>query len=86
MKLKKTPMRRCVVTKEQLPKIELIRIVRTPNNEVVIDLNGKQNGRGAYLKKDIEVIEKAYRNKILNKHLEVTVPDEIFEELKEMVK
>ncbi|MDD2181681.1 MAG: YlxR family protein [Bacilli bacterium] len=86
MKARKIPMRRCVITKEQLPKIELIRIVRTPDNEVVIDSNGKQNGRGAYLKKDIEVIEKAYRNKILNKHLEVIVSDKIFEELKEMVK
>ncbi|MDD2181366.1 MAG: YlxR family protein [Bacilli bacterium] len=86
MKPRKVPMRRCVVTKEQLPKIELIRVVRTPDNEVVIDSTGKQNGRGAYLKKDIEVIEKAYRNKILNKHLEVIVPDKIFEELKEMIK
>lgn len=86
MKARNTPMRRCVITKEQLPKNELIRVVRTPDNEVVIDSNGKQNGRGAYLKKDIEVIEKAYRNKILNKHLEVIIPDKIFEELKEMVK
>ncbi|MDD2518279.1 MAG: YlxR family protein [Bacilli bacterium] len=86
MKPKKIPMRRCIVTKEQLPKSELIRIVRTPENKVVIDLTGKQNGRGAYLKKDINVIEKAYKNKILNKHLEVDVPNVLFEELREMIK
>lgn len=86
MKLKKIPMRRCIVTKEQLPKSELIRIVRTPENEVVIDITGKQNGRGAYLKRDINVIEKAYKNKMLNKHLEIEVPNVLFEELREMIK
>lgn len=86
MKLKKIPMRRCIVTKEQLPKSELIRIVRTPENEVVIDITGKQNGRGAYLKRDINVIEKAHKNKMLNKHLEIEVPNVLFEELREMIK
>lgn len=86
MKLKKIPMRRCIVTKEQLPKSELIRIVRTPENEVVIDITGKQNGRGAYLKRDINVIEKAYKNKMLNKHLEIEVSNVLFEELREMIK
>ncbi len=86
MKPKKIPMRRCIITKEQLPKHELVRVVRTPSNEVIVDLTGKQNGRGAYLKKDIKVIEKAYQNKILDKHLEVKVPDILFEQLKEIVK
>ena len=48
MKVKKIPMRTCVVTHEKLPKQELIRVVRTPEQEVIIDLNGKANGRGAY--------------------------------------
>ena len=86
MKVKKIPMRTCVVTHEKLPKQELIRVVRTPEQEVIIDLNGKANGRGAYLKKDVEVFEKAKKNKVLNKHLEIEVPDEIFEQLKELVK
>lgn len=84
MKTKKIPMRRCVVTKEQLPKQELIRIVRTPEGNVVIDQTGKTNGRGAYLKKDISVYEKAFKSKILDKVLETEVPDSIFEELKNM--
>lgn len=59
--MKKIPMRSCVITREKLPKNELVRIVRTPEGEVVIDLSGKKNGHGAYLKKDLEVIEKAKR-------------------------
>ena len=85
MKVRKIPMRTCVVTKEKLPKQELIRVVRTPEGEVIIDEKGKANGRGAYLKKDIEVFKKAKISKILNRHLEVEVPDEIFEQLESMV-
>ena len=48
--MRKIPMRRCVATQEQLPKKELIRVVRTPQGEVQIDVTGKANGRGAYLK------------------------------------
>ena len=74
-KIKKIPMRTCVLTREKLPKMELIRIVRTPEGEVVIDPTGKLNGRGAYLKKDLDVINKAKKNKVLNRYLEVEVPD-----------
>ncbi len=85
MKIRKIPMRSCVVTREKYPKGELIRVVRTPEGSVVIDETGKQNGRGAYLKKDLAVIEKAEKNKILNKHLEIDIPKEIFDELKKLV-
>ena len=61
---KKIPMRSCVVTKESLPKKELIRVVRDKEGNVTIDLTGKQNGRGAYLKKDLDVIKKAKKSKI----------------------
>lgn len=81
MKIRKTPMRSCVVTREKLPKNELIRVVRTPEGEVIVDLTGKANGRGAYLKKDTAVFSKAKKNKILDKILEVEVKDEIFDEL-----
>ncbi len=84
MKQKKIPMRTCIVTKEKLPKNKLIRIVRTPDLNIVIDETGKQNGRGAYLKKDIEVYEKAKKTKILNKHLEIEVPDSVFDELEKI--
>lgn len=85
MKQRKIPMRSCVLTREKLPKQDLIRVVRTPEGKVVIDLTGKQNGRGAYLKKDLSVIEKAEKTKVLNKHLEIDVPKEIFDELKNII-
>ncbi len=82
MKTKKIPMRTCVITKEKYPKSELIRVVRTPEGNVVVDLTGRTNGRGAYLKKDLEVINKAQNSKLLNKHLEIEVPDSVYDELR----
>ena len=83
---KKIPMRSCVVTKESLPKKELIRVVRDKEENVTIDLTGKQNGRGAYLKKDLDVIKKAKKSKILERDLGVSIPDNIYEELERMIK
>lgn len=85
MKVKKIPLRTCVVTKEKLPKKDLVRVVRTPEGNIIIDETGRANGRGAYLKKDKEVFNKAKQTKILNRHLEVEVPDSIFEELGSMI-
>ena len=86
MKQKKIPMRSCVITREKLPKKELIRVVRTPEGNIIIDESGKSNGRGAYLKRDLEVIAKAKKSKVLNHILEVEVPDSIYEELNNMIK
>lgn len=83
--MKKIPMRSCVVTGEKCEKKELIRIVRDNTGKVFIDITGKANGRGAYLKKDIEVINKAKKNKILDRRLEVEVPTNIYEELEKMI-
>ena len=86
MKIKKTPMRTCVITREKCEKKDLIRVVRTPEQEVKVDETGKMNGKGAYLKKDKEVIKKAKQNKILEKILEVKVEDNIYDELINLVK
>ena len=80
MKQKKIPMRSCVVTGEKLPKRELLRIVRTTDGTVVCDLSGKINGRGAYIKKDVDVLEKAKKTKILEKRLECTISDETYQD------
>lgn len=85
MKTRKIPMRSCVVTKEKYPKMELIRIVRTKENEVIVDLTGKQNGKGAYIKKDLNVLEKAKKSKILNKVLETEVKEEVYEQLRKII-
>lgn len=81
MKARKIPMRMCVVTRESYPKKELIRVVRTPLKTVEVDKTGKKNGKGAYLKLDKEVIEKARKNKALNRALEIEIPESIYEEL-----
>lgn len=86
MKIKKIPMRTCVITREKCEKKDLIRVVRTPEQEVKVDATGKMNGKGAYLKKDKEVIKKAKQNKILEKILEVKVEDNIYDELINLVK
>ena len=83
--MKKIPMRSCVITGEKLPKKDLIRVVRTPEGNVIVDETGKANGRGAYLKKDIETFEKAEKSKILNRKLDVEVPSSIYEELKSKI-
>ena len=74
----------CVVTREKYPKKELIRVVRTEDG-VILDESGKANGRGAYLKKDLEVINKAEKTKVLEKHLEISIPSEIYDELRSML-
>lgn len=80
MKNKKIPMRMCVLTKEKLPKKELIRIVSF-QGVISVDITGKQNGKGCYLKKDVSVIEEARKKKILNHIFETEVDDSIYEEI-----
>jgi len=86
MKMRKIPMRTCVVTKEKCEKKDLIRIVRTPEGLLEIDLTGKKNGRGAYLKKSEEVFEKAKKSKILEKVLEIEINENFYEELNDLLK
>ena len=85
MKTKKIPLRTCVVTNEKLPKKDLLRIVRTPEGNVIPDVSGKANGRGAYIKADLEVLEKAKKNNTLARHLEVTMTEEDYERIKEVI-
>ena len=85
MKVKKVPMRTCVVTHEKCEKKDLLRVVRTPLGEVLYDSTGKLNGKGAYLKKSIEVINKAKKTKILEKALGVSISDEVYDNLERII-
>ena len=85
MKNRRIPMRSCVITKEKLPKNELLRIVRDPNGMVSVDTTGKINGRGAYIKKDKEVLDKAKKSKILERILEVPLSDEVYLEIEKII-
>ena len=83
--MKKIPERTCVITKEKTLKKDLLRVVRDKEGNVSVDLTGKANGRGAYLKKDSEVIKKAQKTKTLERVLEVEIPDTIYEEMLKLV-
>ncbi len=85
MKIKKIPLRTCVITKEKLPKAELIRVVKDNTGKVFVDITGKANGRGAYLKKSLDTIKKAKASKQLDRHLEISVPDEVYTELEKII-
>jgi len=85
MKTKKIPMRRCIVSQERLPKQELIRVLKTPEGNIIIDDTHKANGRGAYLKKDEAVIKKAFKTKVLDRVLGEAVPDSLYDELLKMI-
>ncbi|MBB5183266.1 RNase P modulator RnpM [Catenisphaera adipataccumulans] len=83
--MRKVPMRKCVVTQERFPKKELIRVIRTPEQTIEVDLTGKKNGHGAYVSKRRETIELARKNKALDRALGQPVPDEIYDQLMELV-
>ena len=85
MKQRKIPLRTCVVTKESLPKQELLRIVRTPEKVVKVDETGKLNCKGAYIKKDLDVLEKAMKSKILEKRLECKIEESVYEEIRNII-
>lgn len=85
MKERKVPMRTCIVTKEKLEKKDLLRIVKNKDGEVFVDETGKANGRGAYIKKTIDTLEKAIKTKILERNLETTISDEVYEEIRKII-
>ena len=81
MAMKKVPMRQCLALNESFPKQELFRVVRTPEGNVVVDTTGKVRGHSAYVCKKKSAITAAQKKKTLNKHLEVEVPDSVYEEM-----
>ena len=83
--MKKIPLRKCIATNERLPKQELIRIVKNNEGKVFIDLTGKANGRGAYVKRSNEAIDIAIKKNSLSRALECTIEQEIYDELRKLV-
>ena len=85
MKMKKIPMRKCMGCMEMFPKRELIRVVKSKNEdesyEVSLDLTGKKNGRGAYICKSPECLKKARKAKRIERALECGISDEIWDEM-----
>ena len=86
IKRRKIPMRICVGCREQKPKKELVRIVRTPEQQVVLDLTGKIAGRGAYICSAEECFRKAVKGKRLEKSLDLPVSSELTEEISALLR
>ncbi len=80
-KVRKVPMRKCVGCNEQKSKKELIRVLKTPEDKIVLDATGRANGRGAYLCRDPECLRKARRSKGLERSLQVQIPAEVYDGL-----
>ena len=78
---KKIPMRQCIGCGEMKGKKEMMRILKTPENEIVLDITGKKNGRGAYLCKEKECLVKARRSKGLERSFKIIIPNEVYENL-----
>ncbi len=85
MKNRKIPMRQCVGCREMKPKRELVRVIRTLEGEVTVDVTGKKNGRGAYICKNQSCLSAAVKSKGLERSLKTSIPQEIYAEFeKEM--
>ena len=78
---KKIPIRQCLGCRENKPKKELIRVVRSPEGEITLDFRGKRNGRGAYICPNPACLKKAIRAKALERSLETPIPEEIYAQL-----
>lgn len=80
--VKKIPMRKCVGCQEMKSKKELIRILKTTEDEIVLDTTGKKNGRGAYICLSKECFEKAVKNRSLERSLKTGIPAAVYDSLK----
>ena len=85
MKQKKIPLRRCTGCGEQKPKKELVRVVKTPDGEILLDLTGKASGRGAYICNNAECLKKARKSKRIDRAFEITIPDDIYEQMEAQI-
>ena len=78
---KKIPLRQCIGCGEMKSKKEMMRVIKTAENDIVLDVTGKKNGRGAYLCKSSECLQKARKNKGLERSYKMSIPDSVYEEL-----
>lgn len=85
MRKRKVPLRKCIVTNELKPKKQLIRIVRSPEGKVVVDVTGKKSGRGAYISPTEKCIEQLKEKNLLSRHLKTKVNARIYDELYEII-
>lgn len=80
---KKIPERQCMGCREMKPKNELVRIIRTPENDICLDKTGKMNGRGAYICLSRDCFNKAVKSRSIERSLKVSIPQEVYDEINE---
>ena len=85
MAVRKQPVRRCTGCGEHFPKIELIRVLRTPEGEIVLDTTGKKSGRGAYICKKAACLKKARKSRRIETSLECSIPAEVYDRMEEEI-
>lgn len=78
---KKIPMRQCVGCGEMKGKREMMRVLRTPEGSIVLDMTGRKNGRGAYLCRNLDCLKKAEKNRGLERSLKISIPDAVYGDL-----
>ena len=86
MQQKKIPLRKCTGCGEMKPKKELVRVVKTPEDEVLIDLTGRLNGRGAYICPDEKCLKIARKSKRIERSFQMQIPDEVYDKMEEELK
>ena len=80
-KPKKIPQRQCLGCNEHKAKSELLRVVRTPEGEIVLDFTGKKSGRGAYICKNLSCLQKARKSRRIDRNLDCAIPDEVYDRM-----
>lgn len=83
MQNKKIPLRKCTGCGEMKPKKELVRVVKSPEDEIFLDLTGKKNGRGAYVCRNIECLKTARKTKRIERAFACAIPDEVYEKMEQ---
>ena len=78
---RRIPERQCLGCNEHRPKKELLRVVRTPEGEIVLDFTGKRSGRGAYICQNVDCLKKARKSKRIDRSLNVSVPEEVYDRM-----
>ena len=81
VKQKKIPTRQCLGCNEHRPKRELLRVVRTPEGDILLDFTGKRSGRGAYICRSVACLKKARKSKRIDRSLDVTIPEEVYDRM-----
>lgn len=82
-KVRKIPMRQCMGCNEHKPKLELLRVVRSPENQVSLDFTGKKSGRGAYICQSLKCLQRARKSRRLDKILECDIPESVYDEMEQ---